>query len=128
MTLSAGQTYYFSIKSENGAGLMSVCNSNGVVVIDASDIEESKHNPLVTVFPNPFGDNAIVSFELTCSQHIEISLVDLLGRSILLADQMFAAGKHTIEINSRSISISKGLYYLEFKGDEHSWVEKVVHY
>jgi len=128
LSLIANQTYYFSVKTENGAGLESVCNSNGVQVIDASDIEESQHDPLVSVFPNPFGDNTTLSFELTGSQHIKISLVDLLGRSILLTDQLFAAGKHSIDIHAGGINIAKGLYYLKFENNEHSWVEKVVHY
>ncbi|HPS26401.1 MAG TPA: T9SS type A sorting domain-containing protein, partial [Bacteroidales bacterium] len=128
LTLSAGQTYYFSVKTENGAGIISVCNSNGVIVMDPTDIEENQHNPLVGVFPNPFSDNTTVSFELTGSQHIKISLVDLLGRSILLADQVFAAGKHSIDIHTGGINITEGLYSLKFENDDHMWVEKVVHY
>jgi len=128
LALTDGQTYYFSVKTENGAGLTSICSSNGVTVNIATDVTESDKGQIVSVSPNPFTESTTVYLQVAGEQRYQITLTDVLGRQILVSDEIFSEGKHSININADKLKLSKGMYYLEIRNAEKVITEKIVHY
>jgi len=65
---------------------------------------------LVSVFPNPAKDLAVVSLNMPASGKVTITVYDLSGKKVaLLADRVYAAGKHDIRMNTGSLNA--GTYY-----------------
>jgi len=70
---------------------------------------------LLSVMPNPFHENATVSFRLNRDSYIRMGLMDLLGRKILdLANRFYAAGEHSIRLNTTAPS---GVYVLRMQSE-----------
>nr|MBA3972305.1 T9SS type A sorting domain-containing protein [Bacteroidota bacterium] len=109
------QTYYFSIKSEDGAGLLSpVFTSNGQTVQLTTGINELGSNS-ITVFPNPFTNTTNLSYYLTESSDVEITLTDVLGKQITLLNADKSQGKHELSINATEHNLAKGMYFIKLK-------------
>jgi len=127
LSLISGHNYYFSVKSINGAGLSSICNSNGALVEVANALPENNSDLNVSVFPNPFSENINVFFTLNKSQSIKIYLIDMLGREVELANSKFSAGKNIIIINS-NFTVTKGKYILKFVTQSNIEMFSIIKY
>lgn len=114
LSLVPDQLYYFSVQSEDGAGLLSAINSSdGQLIPLATGIIETTDDLQLSVYPNPFGEQATVSYSLKAACSIEISLVDVLGKRVTLLDkQQQADGKHTLSVNKEELQLAKGIYIL----------------
>jgi spore germination protein YaaH len=128
LALTDGQAYYFSVKTENGAGLTNICNSNGVMVFLATNLSENENVTAFSVYPNPFGESATINFQLSSDQYLKIALTDMLGMQIIISDKLYTAGKHSITLNSGRLQLSKGIYFLEVSNEKRMTVEKIIHY
>lgn len=64
--------------------------------------------------PNPFNNSITFSVSLPQQNSLYISLLDILGRRIVLQNKNYAAGFHTIQLNNLS-SLNKGIYFLEIR-------------
>jgi len=107
-------TYYFSVKTENGAGLKNICSSDGITFYIASHIAENSPEQPAYVSPNPFSDNTTLFFELSDEQFIRIILTDMLGKQKILACGNFAAGKHSVGIK-KELALAKGNYIVKLE-------------
>ncbi|MDF2436936.1 MAG: N-acetylmuramyl-L-alanine amidase, negative regulator of AmpC, AmpD [Bacteroidota bacterium] len=114
LSLTPNQMYYFSIQSEDGAGLLSnVSNSDGQMVVLATGLTEQENNFQLNVYPNPFNDEATVVYYLAKPSSVEICLVDILGKQVRLTNsEQQSAGKHSMTINKAEHAIAKGMYTL----------------
>jgi hypothetical protein len=128
LTLTNGQHYYFSIKTVDGAGLTSICNSDGIVVNTITGINELSDVSTISVQPNPFSENTTLSFELGKSQEIKITLTDMIGKEIIISDMTYEAGKHNIFIDSEKMNLSKGVYIVKFSSEKNSASVKFIKY
>ncbi len=128
LTLTQGQIYYFSVKAENGAGLNSVCNSNGIVADVNTGINENENAITISAQPNPFNENATLFFSQKTEQKITLSLIDILGKEIQLANTTYTAGEHSIEINAEELKLSKGVYILRISSDNFTTSLRVIKY
>ena len=83
---------------------------------------------LVTVRPNPFTTETEVDFNLDKKAKLTIQIVDNTGRIVsdLAKGKEFSKGNHTLNINAQRNSLSSGLYYLVFYGDEKSKFTKLI--
>jgi hypothetical protein len=117
LTLLPGQWYYFSVKSEDGAGLLSnMTNSDGQIVMLATGLNDIKNDLGLVVYPNPFSETAKIEFTLQQNSEVEISLTDILGKKIILQqEQAIPNGKHSFVINKNDFNIAKGIYLLQMK-------------
>jgi N-acetyl-anhydromuramyl-L-alanine amidase AmpD len=127
LSLVNGQIYYYSVKSENGAGLQStVFTSNGQMVqTSATTIEESSVSDNVSVYPNPVTNSSTIRYQLTKHSIVEISFMDVLGKEVVLYknnDQ--SAGKHEITFNSSNLA--SGVYFVKLKTDKDTKALKVI--
>jgi len=127
LNLTVGQIYYFSVKAEDGAGLQStVFSSNGQTVLVTSIDEQIKANGL-SIYPNPFTNNTIITYQLANNSKVGITLTDVLGKEIVLysnPDQ--TAGKHQVSINSADLQLSKGMYFVKLETDNGRNFVKII--
>lgn len=67
LTLVDGQSSYFSVKAENGAGLISaVYTSNGQTVdLTPTSIANTTNETAINIYPNPFTNATTLTFSLT---------------------------------------------------------------
>ncbi len=128
LALTDGQAYYFSIKALNGAGLISACNSNGVLVSVAAGIEENDVPRIISVFPNPFGETTMLNFYVNRGQQLTIMLTDMLGREILISDKYYSKGNHNITIFSNKLKLSNGIYHLNLFSEKASASVRLIKY
>ncbi len=71
---------------------------------------------ITDVFPNPFNSTAKISFELTTTQQVRLSVFDVTGRLVGVAvDEVREAGVHTIEFSGTHLA--SGTYILRLEGD-----------
>ena len=120
------QTYYFTVKAENGAGLLSsVFNSNGQIVQLTTGINELGSNG-IAVFPNPFTNTTKLSYYLTESSDVEITLTDVLGKQITLLKADKSQGKHELSINATEYDLAKGMYFIKLKTNDGQKTIKMI--
>jgi hypothetical protein len=121
--LTVGNTYYVSVKTENGAGLLSaVSSSDGVYIDSVPDIISSvifsdKFYPVL--FPNPAKDFFTVDLDDENINPVEIIIFDLSGK--LLKQQLLSQSK-TVSTEK----LSKGIYAVAIKSGDRQWMKKLV--
>jgi hypothetical protein len=127
LNLTNGQTYYFTVKAEDGAGLQStVYTSNGQTVLSTSIDEQTSANGLY-VYPNPFTNNGNISYQLSNNSKIEITLTDVLGKKIILySNPNQTPGKHQISVNASDLKLAEGMYFVKLETDQGQKFVKVV--
>ncbi len=128
LTLTQGQIYYFSVKAENGAGLNSICSSNGILADVNTGINENENAITVTAQPNPFNENATLFFSQKTEQQLTLSLIDVLGKEVFSANKNYTAGEHSIDIIADALKLAKGVYTFRISSDKYAASLRVVKY
>lgn len=122
LNLQNGQWYYFSVRAENGAGLITQnYTSDGILVDLTTGISMITANGFsANVWPNPFEDAVNISYELYSKGKIRIVLYDVSGKEIVLQDETQNEGMHRLQFNSSNLA--PGMYLLRFEteGKSHS--------
>jgi N-acetyl-anhydromuramyl-L-alanine amidase AmpD len=128
LSLTDGQIYYFSVKSEDGAGLQStVYTSNGQTVQLATGIDEAITNSEIAVYPNPFTNNSTIKYQLAENTKVTIMMYDVLGKEIILYNnENQSSGKHELVINSKDLNLTTGIYFVKMKTDREVKTIKVI--
>jgi hypothetical protein len=75
---------------------------------------------IVGVWPNPFGERAVVRFGIPRAGHVELDVYDVSGRRMAeLADRVYDGGYHGVDWLVDG-GVGTGLYFvrLRFEGDE----------
>ncbi len=128
LSLVNNQTYYFSVKAENGAGLQStVTNSNGQTV-QVVGIEEQNAANSLSVYPNPFTNTTRIAYQLSNVSNIKITLTDILGKELVLYNNPEqTAGKHEVMVNAAELHLAQGMYFVKLEaGKSRNFVKVVV--
>lgn len=127
LTLVDGQTYYFSVKAENGAGLQSaVTTSNGQTVQLATGINEAENGTQLALYPNPVNANATLIYHLPVAGPVNIKLTDVLGKEIILLNNEQSAGKHELTIDSKVLSLAGGIYFIKMQTADASKTLRMI--
>lgn len=128
LSLVNGQTYYFSVKSEDGAGLQSsVSSSNGQMVTLSTGIENNQIENGMQISPNPILGDFSIRIQLQEQANIQVKLLDLLGREILeLGEMDHATGKQEFKLNKDQLHLAKGMYLIRLLIDNKSITQKIV--
>jgi spore germination protein YaaH len=107
LSLSAGQTYYFTVQAVDGAGLIcSAINSDGAIV-EASTGISNVNTQQVLLYPNPNDGNFYIS---TASEKANIEITDVTGR--LLITETLSSLNGSIRLNT---ALPNGSYFLRVK-------------
>jgi hypothetical protein len=127
LSLTNGQHYYFSIRTVDGAGLKSVCNSDGVITNIYVGIKEYPEIYGIKAFPNPSSGNISVSFFLKDDEAIEISLIDKLGKELVIKPKTkLLKGFYTSQVDPVKLGLAAGTYTLRIAGEKASYSVQLV--
>lgn len=122
LSLVDGQTYYTSVKAEDGAGLQStVFTSNGQTVQFALGINETNAIQMA-VYPNPVTSSSTLVYSIMQNAQVEISITDVLGKQVVIYSNNETAGKHELKLNA----LASGVYFVKIKANENAKTIKVI--
>ena len=107
-------------------------NGSGEIIINeilSNDINShlSSQFSLKTIYPNPFNNSTLISFELNeiGKKSLKISIFDLKGRLVkTFNDDNYEVGKNFLTWNAKNIS--NGIYFLEFKTQNDRVIRKLT--
>ena len=77
----------------------------------------------VKAFPNPFGDDFELQFDLEKTQFVTISLYDMKGQKVYHAKNKYFPGTNVVKINK---NLKEGLYFYKINFENGSIAGKVV--
>lgn len=122
LALITNTWYYFSVKAENGAGLITQCCSSDGVLVDLTTGLYSTSSGAITanVGPNPFTETTTLNYTLGASGTVVVSITDLHGREVNLFNGQQTAGAHTISIDG--VSLAAGLYFVSIITEQEKLV------
>ncbi|MCK4596713.1 T9SS type A sorting domain-containing protein, partial [bacterium] len=84
-----------------------------------------KEYTLYQNFPNPFNPVTTISFDVPEKTKIKLSLFNVLGKEVkVLADGIYCAGHHEIDIDARNLCA--GVYFYRIKANGFADVKKMV--
>ena len=131
LVLTQGATYFFNVRSENGAGLYSnVISSNGqTIALNTSTItaiHELNDAGNVSVYPNPFDQTIAVNINLPEDSEVSIALFDVLGKELIRSTSKESKGTYTKTIYTNGLNISSGNYFIKVNYGKYSFTKKVV--
>lgn len=127
LTLQSGQKYYTMVKAMNGAGLVSdSIVSDGILILSTTGIEEPSMFQDVMVYPNPTTDKATLSIISAESETVFYSLRDAQGKLIDMRELMIHTGINTLDIDTRILGLSKGLYFITLQATTKVLTKKLV--
>ncbi|CAF3838145.1 unnamed protein product [Rotaria sp. Silwood1] len=76
-------------------------------------------------YPNPFNPSTQIEFGLPKNGFVELKLYDILGKEVaVLANGMFDAGKHTLDVNLSYLS--SGTYFYRLTSDNFTDTKKLM--
>jgi hypothetical protein len=107
----------------NNSGFTSTWNCTQL----STGVLEQTNSFALNVFPNPFSDDLQVNYTITEKTEVSLTLVDVLGREILLlVEKNQLAGQHQLELDVSKLQLSKGLYFLRLSANEKRAIVKII--
>ena len=129
-----GKTMYYRLTALDAQDHESSLGNEVVLSVSSIPGEDDGVLPqefvLYPNYPNPFNASTLVSFSLPRPATATVSVYDVLGRRVrTLADQAFAAGKHSLRwegTDDQNRAVASGVYFIVFHGGPDSKVQKSV--
>jgi len=80
--------------------------------------------------PNPFNENTMISYALTSSQEITLTIYDILGTrvAVLIDDKETEAGEHQYILNKNEWNLTPGIYVYSLRCENRVISKKLVLY
>lgn len=89
------------------------------------EILNPRNFELNNIYPNPFNNNAIISYSLSKQSEIQLVIFDIKGSQVkILENKIQRAGKH--ELIWDAAGMSSGTYFLLLKSDKYFTTRKLV--
>lgn len=129
LTLVNGTIYYVNVKAENGAGLFSsVISTNGQQVNTSvpTSIEEFTNDQVFSVYPNPFQGQININLSLPEDARIELSLMDVMGRTLSSMVMKESRGEHHRLMEVSGLNLATGVYWLKVSINGAVYYKKLV--
>jgi len=128
LTLISGQWYYFSVRAENGAGLVTPCYSSDGVLVDLTTgmYASSAQEISATVGPVPAAETVTIRYTLAREGNVVITLYSTNGQKDELCREDQASGTHLLEINSVQRNLAAGLYFVNIQSDKDQLVIPII--
>ena len=127
LVLTNGITYYFNVKSQNGAGLYSnVISTNGQTVTIPTGVKELSKSSSINIFPNPFNNSFVISVDLSSDSEVNMALVDALGREIMSYQSKESKGIYTKTIDASLLNLSRGVYWVKIRYNENELCKQLI--
>lgn len=79
------------------------------------------------VAPNPFNTSTELSFELTKTTEVNISIIDILGRNMgTLLKGNTNAGNHIVNLDRNALGLNNGIFFVKVEIENQSFVKKIM--
>jgi thiol-disulfide isomerase/thioredoxin len=119
---------YWTVKDANGGALLSggtfTSSESGNFKAPASvGLEESVINEL-SIYPNPFNNNATLSFNVDGMERTSIDLINAIGQTVQSFDLGLVTGAQLVELNA--IDLPSGFYLVNIKSGSNTVVTRVT--
>lgn len=90
----------------------------------------AKQELMISSYPNPFNPQTQISFELSTSEQVRVSVFDMNGRRIAkIAERTFGEGPQTLDWNGRDNAgrlVPSGTYLLRIDAGQETWHGKMM--
>ncbi len=107
-----GTTDFLAIKMDR------MGNTDPVSILE-NGLNESLSYTLSQNYPNPFNSTTVISYSLSIDSHVELSLVDVLGRKVItLVNRFMKEGHHEFLLSSNSLPSGVYFYSLYVDGKQ----------
>lgn len=131
LVLTQGTTYYFSVRSENGAGLYSdIISSNGqmpaIATNTSTSLEELNEGQTILVYPNPFTNSIDVTMNLPEDSEVTVGLYDALGKELISSQSKESKGAYTKTIYTNGINLSSGNYFMKVNYGKYNFTKQIL--
>lgn len=102
------------------------CGGNAKLNAESNDLEEVENDIGLSVYPNPFGETANLSYILTDETEVTIYLFDSAGKRVatLTKNQPHQAGQHQLKLDASNLAT--GMYYLKLQSNENNIIKKLM--
>jgi len=127
LSLQVGQTYYFSVKAEDGAGLQSAVYStdDGQLVAGVTGFPDLSNFFDMETIPNPFRESLQVAYHLETSSPVQIRLLDVTGKAVVIySNARENAGAHQLLFSATGYA--QGMYFIEITAENKRYCKKVI--
>ena len=87
--------------------------------------ENPKPEPVLTVFPNPFNPETVVTIELQSEQRVRIEVYNTLGQRVqTLMDGQLTTGRHSVRMDGSGMA--SGVYLIRVHTSQHTMTHRVT--
>jgi len=102
-------------------------NNPGEVTRELSSIEFGTENN-ISIFPNPVEENLTIEYNLNSHSQVNITILDMLGRTVYNYQEMNDAGSYSIVLEDvkANYNMTRGTYILKFSIDESFSTHKIL--
>lgn len=91
---------------------------------DPAGIKENNLLNTLSIYPNPFSDNATIAFNLKQTETVKVSVCNILGQTVYMADQgAMQAGEHKILLSAANLS--NGFYFVNLTAGSSTVSRKI---
>jgi Secretion system C-terminal sorting domain len=110
-----GTTYYYGIFKSVHSTLTSVGNSNDIVL----------NYTLGQNYPNPFNPSTTISFSISKSEDVKITVYDIAGKEIeVLLNESKLSGNYEINFNAKHLS--SGIYFYKIQAGKFTQTKRML--
>ncbi len=115
--LKINTTYYWRIKSYNGAGQSSWSAASKFTTEDSLEISRGPYQnsfELEQNYPDPFNNSTVIQFKLPQKSNVLLFISDIMGRQVkILTSGILDEGAYKFSFDSGNLS--SGIYFYTFK-------------
>ncbi|MDP4198531.1 MAG: T9SS type A sorting domain-containing protein [Bacteroidota bacterium] len=119
--------YRVNVETFNSLGTVHACTGTDNITCTAAGVVPDAPPEMLalTAYPNPFSGQTEVSFTLPGREHVELVLIDVMGRvQQTVATGTMEAGNHSISLNGSALPT--GTYYLRLETPYTRVTKKMV--
>jgi hypothetical protein len=88
---------------------------------------KEQRNRFAKIYPNPFGEDAIIEFYVSVKGSYQLELFNLVGKKIFSEKlNITMEGKHQFQLNATQYEIPSGIYIIKISDDESEDYSRVV--
>jgi hypothetical protein len=97
--------------------------------VEESEVQPVLETKLVGVFPNPMAEHAVVTFQVSKQEPVDLRIYDVSGRVVnTLASGIMKPGRYSLplEIRHSGLDLASGIYFLSLDTPDHHENRKLV--
>ena len=79
----------------------------------------------LSVYPNPFSDDAFIQFFIPDSYSANLTITDILGSTLYNSENALSGGNHTLQFNDIMPNAAKGIYFIKLQTNTFSITKKI---